>query len=111
MSGLGSSQCAGRPTRGDVASCDDDPAPPPLASRPRGNEGGTMIDPADVLRVREKFLEGEEPRGLALLPETVVKSWHRSKMAGVDATAVLTGVEVEERPATTLLRAARPVMD
>src|SRR5947208_4643467 len=70
-----------------------------------------MIDPADVLRVREKFLEGEEPRGLALLPEDVVKSWHRSKLAGVDATAVLTGVEVEERPATTLLRAARPVMD
>lgn len=69
-----------------------------------------MIEPAAVIRAREKFLEGDDPPGLSLLPESVVKSWHRSKVAGVDATTVSSGVEVEERPATTLLRAARPVM-
>lgn len=66
---------------------------------------------AAVLRAREKFLEGEDLPGLPALPESVVKSWHRSKVAGVDATTVSSGVEVEERPATTLLRAARPVME
>lgn len=66
---------------------------------------------AAVLRAREMFLEGEDPPGLPMLPQSVVKSWHRSKVAGVDATTVTQGVEVEERPATTLLRAARPVME
>src|SRR5579884_2033163 len=70
-----------------------------------------MVDLAAVLQAREKFLEGTEAPGLSLVPEPVVKSWHRSKVAGVDSTTVATGVEVEERPATTLLRAARPVME
>jgi sigma-54 dependent transcriptional regulator, acetoin dehydrogenase operon transcriptional activator AcoR len=70
-----------------------------------------LIEPAAVFRAREKFLEGEDSPGLAMLPESVVKSWRRSRVAGVDATTVLAGVEVEERPATTLLRAARPVLE
>jgi transcriptional regulator of acetoin/glycerol metabolism len=70
-----------------------------------------MIDPAAIFRAREKFLEDEDAPGLALVPESLIKSWRRSKGAGVDPTTVEAGVEVEERPATTLLRAARPVMD
>lgn len=70
-----------------------------------------MIDPAGVFRAREKFFEGSERPSLSLVPETVVNAWHRSKVAGVDPTTVTTGIEVEERPATTLLRAARPVIE
>jgi len=69
-----------------------------------------MVDPAAVFLAREKFLEGAAPSP-AVVRETVVKSWHRSKVAGVDPTTVKTGREVEERPATTLLRAARPIIE
>ena len=70
-----------------------------------------MINSAAVFRARERFLEDADVPSPGLLPETVVKSWHRSKIAGIDPTAIKTGVELEERPATTLLRAARPIIE
>jgi transcriptional regulator of acetoin/glycerol metabolism len=70
-----------------------------------------MIDPDVVFRAREKFLTGEDARSLAGVADTVVKSWRRSQVAGIDPTTVTTGLELEERPATTLLRAARPIVE
>src|SRR5438309_946568 len=110
----GYAQCAHRQTGQGVASCDGRiprlrlTSPVTAALSTPVEAGGRMIDPAWVFKAREKFFEGSEKPGLSLVPETVINAWHRSKVAGVDPTAVKTGVEVEERPATTLLRAARP---
>jgi transcriptional regulator of acetoin/glycerol metabolism len=69
-----------------------------------------MIDPDAVFRARERFLTGGDAGSLTGIAESFLKSWRRSQVAGIDPTTVTHGFELEERPATTLLRAARPIV-
>lgn len=54
-------------------------------------------------------MTGDDDAALKAVHEKLVTSWRRSKGAGVNPT-ITTGLELAERPASTLLRAARPVM-